>query len=94
MKSNAINLDSIVCRSENQVSTEMDGETILMSIEQGNYYGMDSILSRIWSHIEQPLSIAEMRNRLREEYDVDKETCERDVLEILKKLADENLITL
>lgn len=57
MVNNEINLNSVVAQSEDQVSTELDGETVLMSIEQGNYYGMDKVLSRIWALIEKPIPV-------------------------------------
>lgn len=94
MQSTDITLDTTVCRSENQVSTELNGEIILMSIEQGTYYGMDPVLSSIWNLIEKPLPVSALCKRLQEEYEVNKETCEYDVMEALRKLADEHLITI
>ena len=92
MDENGINLNSVVAQGEDQVSTELDGETVLMSIEQGNYYGMDKILSRIWVLIEKPITVSTLCDRLVDEYDVKRETCETDVLNVLNELAKENIL--
>ncbi len=92
MGNNEINLNSVVAQSEDQVSTELDGETVLMSIEQGNYYGMDKILSRIWALIEKPIPVSTLCDRLIDEYNVERETCEQDVLNVLNDLTKENLL--
>jgi len=94
MNTNEINLNSIVTQSTDQVSTELDGETVLMSIEQGNYYGMDKILSRIWALIEKPVAVSALRDQLMNEYDVKREVCEKDVLNVLNELSKENLLKL
>jgi len=41
-----ISINSIISQSEEQVSTEIDGEVVLMAIGNGNYYGFDKNLSR------------------------------------------------
>ncbi len=92
MLKDEITLTSTVTQSEDQVSTELDGETVLMSLEQGNYYGMDKILSRIWALIKEPIAVSSLCDRLMEEYDVEKEICEKDVLDVLNDLAKENLL--
>lgn len=92
MVKDEITLTSTVTQSEDQVSTELDGETVLMSIEQGNYYGMDKILSRIWALIEKPITVSALCDRLIDEYEVERETCETDVLNVLKDLAKGNLL--
>ncbi|MBT3878989.1 MAG: lasso peptide biosynthesis PqqD family chaperone [Candidatus Scalindua sp.] len=92
MGNNEIDLNSVVAQSEDQVSTELDGETVLMSIEQGNYYGMDKVLSRIWALIEKPIPVSTLCDRLIDEYNVERETCEQDVLNVLNDLTKENLL--
>lgn len=89
-----IALTSTVTQSEDQVSTELDGETVLMSIEQGNYYGMDKILSRIWALIEKPIAVSALCDQLMKEYDVERDACEKDVLNVLNELAKEDLLKL
>lgn len=88
-----ITLDSIVQQSEGQISSEIDGEVVSMSIEQGNYYGMNPVLSHIWNLIRaEPTQVSELCLKLVERYEVSAEECSKDVLESLEKLRAEKLI--
>jgi len=94
MASTKLGINDIVTHSEDQVSTEIDGEVVLMGIESGNYYGFDEILSRIWNIIETPTSISSLIDQLIQEYDVDRNECETDVLSTLNELLKDDLISL
>lgn len=89
-----ITLESVISQSKDQVSTELDGETVLMSIKQGHYYGMDKILSRRWAMIEGPQKVSDLCGELMKEYEVTREECEKDVLNALNELANENLLNI
>ena len=52
-----LNLNSIVARSEGLVTSNLDGEVVMMSIDNGKYYGLDAIASQIWELLETPCSI-------------------------------------
>jgi len=86
--------DSIVRQSEGQISTEIDGEVILLDIEKGSYFGMNPVLSRIWKLIEQPTSVNGLCAQLMEEYDVSQEECQNDILESFEQLQKQNLIVI
>lgn len=89
-----INLNSIITQSDDQVSAEIEEEAVMMSIEQGKYYGLDEIGTRIWKLIEQPQSVSKLLETLLSEYDVDNKTCEKDVLSLLNGLLEENMISI
>ena len=89
---NMIGLHTVIARVEELVSADMDGETALMSVENGAYYGMDAIGSRIWALIEKPRTVSELCDALLQEFDVEREECERDVLAFLNKLAENKLL--
>jgi len=87
-----IGRSTIVVRVEGLCSGELDGEAVLMSIDQGRYYGMDRIGSRVWELMETPFIISDLCDKLQKEYEVNPEECERDVLEFLNQLAEANLL--
>jgi len=89
---NIISMNNVVARSEELVSSDLDGETVLMSVQNGKYYGLDEIGSRIWSLIEQPRFVSELCDILLGEFDVEREQCERDVSAFLNKLAEDDLM--
>ncbi len=87
-----ITLTSIAQRNHNIVEASIDGETVMMSIENGQYYGLDSIASRIWALLEKPEKVEDICLQLLESYDVSKEQCETEVLQFLDTLKDNNII--
>jgi hypothetical protein len=91
---NKITPDSVVSQAEELVFADIDGEVVLMTVENGDYFGFDLILSKIWDIIEAPTAIPNLVDQLMQEYDVDHETCESDVLDVLNKLHAEQLIRL
>jgi Coenzyme PQQ synthesis protein D (PqqD) len=87
-----ISLASTVSRSEDHLSAEIDNELVLMDIDHGNYYGLDSIGADIWRRLDEPVVVSDLCTALLGEYDVDADTICRDVLALLERLATEDLI--
>lgn len=92
MSKQIISPDTIISRIMEVVAAEMDGETVMISIESGKYYGMDIIGSRIWELLETPKSVADVVRILGEEYEIKQQQCEADVLDFLKYLQKEGLV--
>jgi hypothetical protein len=88
-----MNGHTVLTRSQEQVSCELDGETVLMSIADGLYYAMDPIGSHVWALLEHPRQVADLCNLLAQEYDIELAQCEDDVLAFLHELATYNLLT-
>lgn len=86
-----IDLKMTIQRCSEMVSTKMDGETVMMSIDNGEYYGLDSIGSRIWEILEKPIQVNALLEELLNEFEVDKEQCEADTLGFLNQLLEKLL---
>jgi len=85
--------DSIVVASQDQVSGELtDGETVVLNLKDGVYYGLDSIGSEILKLIQEPKTVQDVRDILLQHYDVESEVCERDLVVLLTEMADKDLI--
>ena len=87
-----ISADNILKRTDDIVSSNIEGETVMMSIENGKYYALDYIGRQIWKLLEKPISLTELCNILVDEYDVKMQTCKKDVLEFLEQFSSENLL--
>jgi hypothetical protein len=83
---------SIVVATKDQVSSDLGGETAILDLKAGMYYGLDDVGARVWDLIQEPRDVGDIRDTLLEEYDVGPERCERDLLALLQRLADEGLI--
>ena len=88
----ALTSDVVIAQGDDQVSTVVDGETVLMNVGSGQYYQLDDIGSRIWALIESPIAVGAVCDRLIEAYDVERGACEADVLVLLDRLLANNLI--
>jgi len=81
-----IQLASVVSRSPETLSNTVDDETVLLDVAKSSYYGLGPVASRIWTALAEPVLVSAMVDRLLEEYEVDREECERDVLIFLRQL--------
>lgn len=83
---------SKVKRNPALVTSNIDGEVVMMSVENGEYYGLDEIGTRIWDLLENSLSVNELVDKLTEEFEVEKDDCTRDTLDFLNDLLARNLL--
>jgi len=82
---------SVVARQE-QVSSDLAGETVILDLKSGVYYGLNSVGASIWNLIQEPKTINEVREALLAKYEVEPEQCDRDLLALLEQLEAEGLI--
>lgn len=83
-----LTLNSVIARSESIMFSDLDGQTIMLNIETGEYYDIDPVGSDIWSRIEQPKSVANICQDLLLVYSVGLEKCREDVLPFLSELLE------
>jgi Coenzyme PQQ synthesis protein D (PqqD) len=83
---------SIVVASGDQISSDLAGEVVMLNLKNGTYYGLDDVGARIWSLIQEPRAVAAVRDTILQEYDVEPDRCERDLLALLDELAAAELI--
>jgi len=79
-------------RTNDLLSTELDQETVLMSIDAGAYYGLEGAALSIWEKLENPTSFSALVDCLVQEYRVSRETCTSDLQKFLAELAREGLL--
>jgi hypothetical protein len=85
---------TVISRSPSLLSAEVDGEVVMMSIEQGRYFGLDDIGSDIWHRIEPPCSFAELIDGLVADYDADRATITADVQTLLGRMVEQDVVRL
>ena len=88
-----ITLDANVVRLEdNYIESDFNDELMLMNLETGDYTHINAIGKVIWLHLGTSSSVKELCQELVAKYEVDLETCEKDVLEFLNKLLGQSII--
>lgn len=83
---------SVVAAPEGQLSCDLAGEAVILDIKSGEYYGLNAVGGHIWNLIQEPKAVNDVLSVLLEEYDVDRERCQRDLLVLLEDLAAKGLI--
>lgn len=87
-----LSFNSIVVASPEQVSCPLGDESAILNLKNSVYYGVDPVGTRVWNLLKQPRKVAELRDAIVDEYEVDEDRCGRDVLELLEKMRREGLI--
>lgn len=91
MASNITTQSIVKCNPE-ILSSGIDNETVLLSIEKSHYYGLDPVATRIWELLANESKVADILSSLLLEFEVSQEVCEKDLFAFLQSLARENLI--
>lgn len=89
-----LTLDTLLCQHEEALSTELEGRTVMMSVEHGEYFGTNELGARLWALLESPRTVSELCRTLESEYEVEPATCEADALAFLEDLLRKGLIRL
>ncbi len=87
-----LELASIVSVGSQQVACDLEGESVVLHLENGQYYGLDDIGTRIWALMEKPIQVEELVKKLREEFEVSQAECSAHVLEFLEDLHSHKMI--
>jgi hypothetical protein len=87
-----LSFTTVVVASSKQVSCPLGDESAILSLKNSVYYGMNAVGTRVWALLKEPKSVADVRDAIVEEYDVDAERCGTDVLALLEQMKEEGLI--
>lgn len=71
---------------------DVAGEAVLLNLNNEHYYGLDEVGARFLTVLVSSASIQAAIDALLAEYDIDRVTLERDMLDLLGKLAEQGLI--
>lgn len=92
-KSSKLSLRTVVQWDPEQITTEIAGEVLAMSIRQGVYVGLDPIASKIWKRLCTAQTIESVCAQLAGEYEGDPAVIASDVAELLGELRELGMIT-
>jgi hypothetical protein len=84
--------DSIISRKDEIISGDVDGETVMMSIEGGNYHSLNETGSRIWELLESPCAVGRIIDALKDEYDTEPEVIAEEAYRFLGQLLERDVI--
>ncbi len=89
-----ISVHTLVIRNPDLIATEMDGDTVMMSIERGEYFGLGGVGSRAWELLAQPTCVDAIAQTICNEFEVDLPTATADMQKFVQDLLDHGLVAL
>ncbi|SFD66669.1 Coenzyme PQQ synthesis protein D (PqqD) [Lentibacillus persicus] len=87
-----ISINDIVSQVEGNIVSDMDGEKVMLSIQNGKYYNLGEIGGEIWEGIKEPTSIADLIQSLTAQYDVEESKCRIETIGFIDHLLEEGLV--
>ena len=84
--------DARLVAARDQVSAEVEGESVILNLADGVYYGLDGVGARVGELLREPRTLDELCDAVTAEYQVDAETARRDLLELLGELSARRLV--
>jgi hypothetical protein len=87
-----LTINSIVVVADEVVSCDLDGETAILDVKDGIYYGLDPVGAKIWNLIQKPILLEEVIKIILDEYEVNKDQCTNDIFELMEELLGNRLV--
>ncbi|PAV31527.1 PqqD family protein [Virgibacillus profundi] len=87
-----ISTNDVVSQVESNIVSDMDGEKVMLSIENGKYYNLGDTGGEIWECMKEPISIQDLINTLVMKYDVGEQICRDQVIGFIDSLRVQGLV--
>ena len=87
-----LSLESRVRVAPEQVSSDVAGETVILELGRGVYYGLADVGARVWELLRETRSVGEIRDVVVSEYDVEVERAGDDLLRLLADMQTRGLV--
>ncbi|MFI5208202.1 MAG: PqqD family peptide modification chaperone [Gemmatimonadales bacterium] len=85
---------AVIVVAEGVLASDFGAEQVILNLRDGIYYGLEDVGSRIWQLLQRPTTVPALRATLVEEYDVEPDRCERDLLALIADLSARGLVTI
>lgn len=84
--------ESTYSRNPETISGALHDQLVMMDIQQGKYFSLNPVATRIWELLETPLNLKAICNALLLEYEVTPDQCQNDVQEHLSEMQKLGLV--
>ncbi len=85
---------TVIARAPSVLFNDFDDGLMMMDIDSGNYFDIDSVGASVWTLLDTPKTINQICNELAVEYDVDIEICIQQTTDFIAVLHDQKLVDL
>lgn len=89
---NGLSLGDPIEVAENVLFRELHGETVILNLDTGYYFGLDEIGTRMWLLLHEHRDLNEVLGVMLAEYNVQADTLQNDLLRLAGELSAHGLI--
>ncbi len=82
----------LIRNTEDFLFTEVDGESVVMNVSTGAYFGMNEVCTRIWHAFDRELTFDQLIEVLLGQYQVDEDTCRTETQDVVGKLLKSQIL--
>lgn len=73
-------------------AVEMNGEFVMMGLDQGEYYAVKGVAATLWRHLDVPRDLDALCALVAEEYEITPDACRDDVAAFVEQLAGKGMV--
>ncbi len=84
--------ETVVTVAEDAMSAELTDETVILSMRDQQYYGLDGVGHLVWTEARVPRSLGAIAARIVARYEVTPDRAESDLLTLAADLLDRGLL--
>lgn len=87
-----VTLSDRIVIPESVVFRDLGGETVVLNLETGLYFGLDEVGTEVWNDLRNGNTLQQSFDRLIGEYDVAPDTLRSDILRFVNHMASKGLV--
>jgi hypothetical protein len=80
--------------SEQQISTQLNTDTVILNIDTGKYYSLEGVGSSIWQAINEGKNLQEIEQTIMNTFEVSEAQSQKDIYAFINSLQQAGLIKL
>ena len=88
-----LTLDDRLVIPASVISRDLDGETVMLNLDSGIYFGLDPVGTVIWKHVRETGRLRDIRDVLMAEFDVTADVATQDLLRLAEHFVSRGLAT-
>jgi hypothetical protein len=74
------------------LARELAGESVLLNLDSGHYFGLDAVGTRMWALLVEHGEVEAAYRALLDEYDVEEEQLRKDLTDLVEDLVSQKLL--
>ena len=79
-------------RRRDVMFTTVDGEVLVLDVEQGQCFGMNAVASEVWVLLEHPRTLDEICGKLIEQFEIESNQCREEIGTLLEQFRGDGLV--